>query len=603
VSPGARITHRRGRVLTDRATVVMAVGAFAAATIGWALPVALAFSAVVGSLVLRRPWAFVIAVVALAGTLGARADRALAAPVRERPVEQWVTVVRDPEQVGVATRLDVRLGRDRAEVTAYGAAAARLRGLLVGERAYIAGTVRSRPAEAPWLDQRHVVARLDVDDVRHTRSASWPYSWANVVRRTLSGGARSLGAEHRGLFTGFVFGVDRDQRSAIADDFRGSGLGHLLAVSGANVAFVAALVAPLFSRLGLHARFVAVTSALAFFALVTRFEPSVLRAITMASLAGLAAAMGRTVSTRRVIALTCTALVLIDPIITRSVGFQLSLLATAGIVELAPAIAARLPGPRWLTLAASVTIAAQLAVAPIEVARFGGIPLAALPANLLAAPAAAPIMMWGLTGGLLAGVAGGPLATVLHLPTRALVWWVASVARVAARAPLGELRAPHLMLLAVAVLAYACARVKALRVAACAVGIAVAVHPMATFGHLAVGEHAIATGLHVVRGPDGATVVTVGDGARARPSLEALRRHGIRRAELVIAADGGRASGEVVRAMRARVSVGEIWAPAQHQVRGARTPPLGSYRVGSLMLEVTSTTAPLSTTLRVASGP
>ena len=577
------------RVLSDRAAIAMALGSFAAAMIGWSIAVWIPIVVLVVALVVRRPLVVVVAVVALAAALGARSERGLAVHVPQREVHEWVTVVRDPEQFGAATRLDVRLGRMRLEVNAYGAPARALSGLLVGERVEIAGTVRPRPADAPWLDQRHVVARLDVREVLSTTPAPWPYSWANALRRTLHRGARSLGPEHRGLFTGFVFGDDRDQPSVIADDFRGSGLGHLLAVSGENVAFVSVLLAPLFKRLDLRVRFAALSAALAFFALVTRFEPSVLRAIVMASIAGLAAAMGRSVSTRRIIALTCTALVLVDPVITRSVGFQLSLLATAGIVELAPSIASRLPGPRWLALGSSVTIAAQIAVAPIEVARFGGMPLAALPANILAAPAAGPIMMWGLTAGVIAGVIGGPIATVLHLPTRALVWWIASVARAAARAPLGELRTRHLVMLLGATAVFGVARTVTGRRLAVALALVALVHPPLTFGHLAAGEYSLASGIAVLRGGDGTTVLTIDDTARARSTLEALRRHGVRSVALLVAVDGGRSSGEVVRAVRGRIAVGDIWAPSQHQIRGARTPPLGSYRVGAFDIDVTST--------------
>jgi hypothetical protein len=296
-------------------------------------------------------------------------------------------------------------------------------------------------------------------------------------------------------------------------------------------------------------------------------------------------------------------LVLIDPVITRSVGFQLSLLATAGIVELAPSIASWLPGPRWLALGASVTIAAQIAVAPIEVARFGGMPLAALPANVLAAPAAGPIMMWGLTAGVVAGLTGGPVATLVHLPTRALVWWVAGVARSAARAPLGELRARHLLVLGIAAGVLALARTAPGRRLAIALAVVALVQPPLTYGHLSVGEQALVTGVTVLRGRDGTTVLTVDDTARARSTLEALRRHGVRRVALVVAVDGGRSSGEVVRAVRSRLAIGEIWAPSLHQIRGARTPPLGSYRVGTIDVDVTSTSAPMEMMPRVASDP
>ncbi|MEO8694295.1 MAG: ComEC/Rec2 family competence protein [Acidimicrobiales bacterium] len=596
------MNDKPSRVLSDVGAIAMALGSFAAAMVGWSIAVWIPVLAVVVALVARRPWLLVVAVVVLAAALGARSDRALAVHVRQRDVREWVTVMRDPEQFGAATRLDVRLGHMRLEVNAYGAPARALSGLLVGERVQLAGTVRPRLAFAPWLDQRHVVARLDVREVYATRPAKWPYSWANALRRTLQRGARSLGPDHRGLFTGFVYGDDRDQPSPVADDFRGSGLGHLLAVSGENVAFVAALLAPLLRRLDFRVRFATLSTALAFFALVTRFEPSVLRAIVMASIAGLAAAMGRTVSTRRIIALTCTTLVLVDPVITRSVGFQLSLLATAGIVELAPSIASRLPGPRWLALGASVTIAAQLAVAPIEVARFGGMPLAALPANILAAPAAGPIMMWGLTAGVVAGIAGGPIATVVHLPTRALVWWVATVARFAARAPLGELRVRHLLVLLTAAVVFALARATTARHVAVALAVVALVQPPLTFGHLAPGRHSPAAGVSVLRGADGTIVVTIDDSARARSALEALRRVGVRHVALVVAVDGGRASGEVVRALRSRLSIDDIWAPSQHQIRGARTPPLGAYRVGQFEIDVTSTSAPLQSTPHVASA-
>jgi hypothetical protein len=82
-----------------------------------------------------------------------------------------------------------------------------------------------------------------------------------------------------------------------------------------------------------------------------------------------------------------------------------------------------------------------------------------------------------------------------------------------------------------------------------------------------------------------------------------LRRNGVRRATLVLALDGGRQSGEVIRALRSRIAIGEIWAPSSHQIRDARTPDIGSYRAGSFVIDVTATSAPLAATLRVASPP
>ena len=121
-------------------------------------------------------------------------------------------------------------------------------------------------------------------------------------------------------------------------------------------------------------------------------------------------------------------------------------------------LSARLPGPRSLRDAIAVTIAAQVGVAPILVAAFGGVAVVAVPANVLAVPVAGPLMVWGLPAGVLAGLAPS-LAPVLHVPTRLGVRWIALVARVGAAAPLGQVGAVPLMALAAASGAAVAARV------------------------------------------------------------------------------------------------------------------------------------------------
>ena len=189
----------------------------------------------------------------------------------------------------------------------------------------------------------------------------------------------------------------------------------------------------------------AVTLAvLAMFALVTRAEPSVLRATAMASVAAVGVAAGRPTSSVRTLTLGATGMLLIDPLLATSLGFQLSVAGAAGIVVGASRIETVLPGPRWFAAPLSVTVAAQAAVSPLLVATFGAVPLASLPANMLAAPASGPLMVWGLTAGLVAGVVGGVPAAVLHLPTRPMLWWLEVVANAAVRWPLGDVRAGHL---------------------------------------------------------------------------------------------------------------------------------------------------------------
>jgi competence protein ComEC len=239
------------------------------------------------------------------------------------------------------------------------------------------------------------------------------------------------------LLAGLVLGDDRAQSALTADDFRAAGLGHLLAVSGQNVAFVLAAAAPGLGRLRYRWRLPLTLLLLGFFAVVTRFEPSVLRATVMAGGSALAAARGRQAGGARLLAATVAGLVVLDPFLVHRAAFRLSVAASAGILLAARALADSIPGPRVLRETAGVTLAAQAAVTPLLLTGFGPVPVAALPANLLAAPVAGPLMVWGITGGLVAGLLGSPVDAVVHAPTGLGLRWIATVGAWSATHPTG----------------------------------------------------------------------------------------------------------------------------------------------------------------------
>jgi competence protein ComEC len=171
---------------------------------------------------------------------------------------------------------------------------------------------------------------------------------------------------------------------------------------------------------------------------MTRWEPSVLRAIAMATVALLAGALGRPTTGLRVLLLAAIVLVLVDPFLVHQVGFLLSCGASLGIALFSKPITARLRGPAWMREVLGVTAAAQLGVAPVLIPVFGSMPLVALPANLVAVPLAAPLTMWGLVAGVVGGVArplSPAIPRVLELPTVGLLHALISVADLAARVP------------------------------------------------------------------------------------------------------------------------------------------------------------------------
>jgi competence protein ComEC len=412
-------------------------------------PAPLAVGAGLALLGVARRWPAVVCLGAalLASALAQRAIAGLDG-VTPRAVSGQVTLLTDPEVRGTRVVAEVRLGQRHLALEASRAAAGKLTAHLAGEHLVVRGHLEPIAVPDAWTRSRHLAGRL--------RLGAWspggpPHpvaAAANELRRSLSRGAEPLGARHASLLAGLVVGDDRGQPPDLADDFEGAGLTHLLAVSGENVAFVLVLVRPLARRLRLWPRLVLTLSAIGSFALLTRFEPSVTRAAAMAAVGAATIAVGRPTGRVRTLALAAAGLLLVDPLLVGSLGFELSVAAALAICLAAAPITAALPGPRWLAEATAVTVAAQLGVAPLLLAAFGPLPLASLPANLLVAPAAGAAMVWGMTAGVLAGVLPPSAAAVLHVPTRVLLWWIAGVADRAASAPLGQLGAPAVTALA-----------------------------------------------------------------------------------------------------------------------------------------------------------
>jgi competence protein ComEC len=224
----------------------------------------------------------------------------------------------------------------------------------------------------------------------------------------------------------------------LRDDFRTTGLSHLVAVSGTNVAIVVGVVLLLARRAGLGLVGAPVVSSLALvgFVVLARPSPSVLRAAVMGVIALVALASG---TRRAALPSLCAAvlvLVLLQPDLAAAPGFALSVLATAGLMILAPpwrtALSARLPG--WLADAVAVPAAAQIACGPVIVAISGTLGLLAVPANLLAVPAVAPATVLGVVTALIAPVSL-PLAQLVawlaYLPTA----WLVLIAHTGATVP------------------------------------------------------------------------------------------------------------------------------------------------------------------------
>lgn len=413
----------------------------------WSVPLIVGLAGIAAAVAMRRLGVWFVVLVLVTSSLSTAAWNAVA-PTPAGELEGWVTVRTDPDDRPGVTGFEViEQGTGRhLEVAASGDHRAEAGELQAGDEVLLSGRVAPRPPEALWLARRHVVGKVVVDDIGEVRFARGVPALTNRLRRLLGAGASSLPPDQRALFQGFVLGDDRAQSDELADRFRAAGLTHLLVVSGQNVAFALLLARPILQRLPIPARLVATVAILWVFALLTRFEPSVLRATVMAAISAAAWSAGHTLRARATLGITVIVLVLVDPLIAGQLGFVLSVAASAGILLWAAPIAERMRGPTGLRDALGVTIAAQAAVTPVLMPLSGGVNLASIPANLLAVPTSGPLMMWGLLMGPVAGLLaeGGHrgLASLLHLPSRVGLVWVEAVARWAADLPGGRLSVP-----------------------------------------------------------------------------------------------------------------------------------------------------------------
>lgn len=424
-------------VVTDGGVVVLAI-AIAFSVRGGSLTVGILVGLVVGVALgafARSPWvALVVVLLAPLGAVRSQDAWAGLAPDVLGPFEGWVRLIDDPQPYPSSTRVIVEIESERFEVWSRGRAQQqRVRSWRGGEWILVAGERRPLDVErARRVAWQHVVGEFDLDWASDVDGGGPVARASNRVRATIERAADALPEPDGALYRGLVIGDDRDQPRDMIDRFRASGLSHLTAVSGQNVAFVLAACGPLLMRMRPLPRWVLTVAVIAWFVALTRFEPSILRAGVMAGLSATAYATGRERSPVRLLALAVTALLLIDPMLAWSIGFWLSVGATAGVCIAGPWLAQRLTMFGPLALPLGITLGAQLGVVIPSVSVFGRLPLVSVVANLLAVPVAGFVMLYGLPAGLVAGVVPA-VAPLVMFPARLGTRWVDTVAALGAR--------------------------------------------------------------------------------------------------------------------------------------------------------------------------
>jgi competence protein ComEC len=354
----------------------------------------------------------------------------------------WEALARGPGQGGQGEALGSGPG---GQEEALGRSLGEGGRLAVGERL----RVRASVAAARWSDplgrQPRVVLRRPVIEGRAPARgavAGAVLRGSEVVRDAARRRAlATLAPERAGLLAGMALGDTSLLPGDLERDFRAAGLTHLMAVSGANLAVVLAAGLWLAGGAGAGRRALAAVGVVlvVLLVVVTRWEPSVLRAGVMAGLVLSGVATGRGPGGRRALCLAVVVLLLTDPALVGALGFQLSVAATAGVLWLGPAMARALPDriPERARSAVGMTLGAQATALPALALVFGRLSLAGLPANLLGLPLAGAPMLLGVVAAATAPLAPWVATLACRLADPFLVALIA-VARWAAGLPGGS---------------------------------------------------------------------------------------------------------------------------------------------------------------------
>jgi len=338
-----------------------------------------------------------------------------------------------------------------------------------GARLEILGVLRAPKGPRDGFDERAWLRRQGVHVV--LRAKRWhvvgrrhgAHSLSDRLRTWLERGLAGRG-DGRAVAAGVLLGDDAGLSDGLRDAFRTSGLYHVLAVSGQNVAVVAGAALGLcwlagVPRLAAH---LAALACIGAYVLAVGAQPSVVRAGVAGALASLAFLTGSVRDRWHALALGAVVLLAWNPWTLLDAGFQLSFCAVLAIFLLAPRIERWLEGyplPRLTRQLVAISCACTLATAPVTWLQFHRLSLVAVPANLVAAVAVAPLLVLALAAAALAPVS--PLAAhVLGVGASALGAYLALCARAAAALPGAQVTTTRglLVLLAVGCAAVCLAR-------------------------------------------------------------------------------------------------------------------------------------------------
>ena len=242
----------------------------------------------------------------------------------------------------------------------------------------------------------------------------------------------------KGILIGDIGSLEND----VYEDYKEAGMMHLLAVSGGNIAFLNLIFIWILKKLKLRKDKINIIMILIIilYVYITGMTASVLRAGIMAITILVAYLVNRKSDTITAIAFSALLMIINNPFVIWSLGFQLSFLGTLGIVLLYKPIKEFLDKymPEKLSELVGVSLAAQLVVNPILAYNFNTFSIVSIFSNILAVPLSGVILTYGIITvavGMISTTIGQLCAGGLYILTKAIV----IIAKLSASLPFGNI--------------------------------------------------------------------------------------------------------------------------------------------------------------------
>ena len=292
-----------------------------------------------------------------------------------------------------------------------------------------------------------IYARPEDIAVGSTRKGNWLVEAGFKARdRIVRVIGKSLPAQQAGLLSGMLIGYREGLPKEVQQAFSDAGLTHIMAVSGANIAFIAAPLAFIFKRLRVRRRIAnaVIIAVLVMFVFVTGFSPSVMRALVMAVAALAGQMLWRESDVLTNLSLAFTVLLAYNPYNLFDAGFQLSFTATSGIILFYKSIRNLLNFkllPAFIADMAAVTLAAQIGVMPVTAWCFNKVSIISIFSNLVVLPVVELITVIGAVMAVV-GQAGIIFSQLVGYVNCTLLSFVLYVTKLSADIPFGVLRVP-----------------------------------------------------------------------------------------------------------------------------------------------------------------